>query len=107
MSGSPPEDSMRIPYPNARKALARIMRNDHEGYVRYRAQLRYRHYRQRYILGMTNAHSVVDEVHNWPVPECVPDLQARVSAMVDRVDFARRYGVMPPATTPIDALPST
>ncbi|MGW7598129.1 hypothetical protein [Streptomyces antimycoticus] len=51
---------MRIPHPNADKARNRIVRNDPEGYDRYRAQLHYRHYRQRHILGMANAYTVID-----------------------------------------------
>jgi hypothetical protein len=37
---------------NAAKAIAQIIRNDPEGYERYRAELQYRHFKPRYVLAM-------------------------------------------------------
>ncbi|MFM9589719.1 hypothetical protein ACKI1J_15660 [Streptomyces scabiei] len=45
------------------KARCSIIRRDLDGYNRYQAELRYRHYRPRVILGMTNAYAVLDETH--------------------------------------------
>ncbi|MFM9473969.1 hypothetical protein [Streptomyces scabiei] len=45
------------------KALAQILRRDPDGVARYRAELRYSHFRPRAILGMTNAYAVLDETY--------------------------------------------
>lgn len=50
------------------KARCTIIRRDHEGYKRYQAELRYRNYAQRVVLGMRANYVIVDEAFTTPTP---------------------------------------
>ncbi|MFI5859164.1 hypothetical protein [Streptomyces parvulus] len=63
------------------KARCAIIRRDLEGYNRYQAELRYRNYAQRFVLGMRADYAVVDEVHTQR-------LQDAVDRMVDNMQMA-------------------
>ncbi|MFF0139347.1 hypothetical protein ACFYRN_23235 [Streptomyces sp. NPDC005227] len=61
----------RRQYPSAARARAQIIRHDLPGYTRYRAELQYRHYRPRAVIGFTNAYSVVDEAYEKAAEDVV------------------------------------
>lgn len=56
---------MRSQYPDTSKAFHQLVRQDAKSIPLYRAQLRYSHFPQRAILGMTTAYTQVDEFHEW------------------------------------------
>ncbi|MEW1568307.1 hypothetical protein AB0454_35685 [Streptomyces sp. NPDC093509] len=56
---------MRSQYPDTSKAFHQLVRQDAKNIPLYRAQLRYSHFPQRAILGMTTAYTEVDEIHEW------------------------------------------
>ncbi|MFI1678828.1 hypothetical protein [Streptomyces sp. NPDC020607] len=45
------------------KAVSQIERRDGQRAAQYRAELRYFHYKPRYIIGVTNAYETVDEAY--------------------------------------------
>ncbi|MDX2551341.1 hypothetical protein [Streptomyces stelliscabiei] len=81
------------------KARSAIIRRDHKGYNRYQAELRYRHYRPRAVLGMRIGHVVLDETHHWGQTSGA-ELAERFRRGFSNAPRLADYGLSPSTDTP-------
>lgn len=65
------------------KAVRQIERRDAEGAARYRAELRYFHYKPRLVIRMPESHTVADEMSS---------LAQALTKMVKRAGAAKHAG---------------